>query len=150
MALAIITNLYILEQGDPPHRYLGYAVVGTVFLRLLYGLIKNDYTSIKNFPLSIKNLKVYLTDKLKHKDNHYVGHNPAASVVYVLMWALVVLLGLSGFMMGTDFFFGEDWVQDSHELFSILMQILIVSHFVGMAMDYIQFKKKTWLKMFKG
>ena len=150
MAVGIITNLFIIEEGDPPHRYLGYTIVAVVLMRLLYGLKKNDHTSIKKFPLSIKNLKIFIVDKMNHKDVKYDGHNPMASLVYVLMWALVFCLGISGFMMGTDYFFGEDWLEEVHEFFSILMQILIASHFLGMAIDSIQFKRKAWIGMFKG
>ena len=119
VAFAIITNLYILEQGDPPHRYLGYTVVAMIVLRLLYGLKRNVNT-------------------------------PTAFLVYKLMWMLVMLLGVSGFMMQTDYFFGDDWLEDIHQLFSILMQILIVSHLVGLTLDSLLFKRKTWFKMLKG
>ncbi len=119
VALGIITNLYILEQGDPPHRYLGYTIVAVVFLRLLYGL-RNNVNTPTNF------------------------------WVYKLMWSLVVLLGVSGFMIQTDYFFGEDWLKDVHELFSILMQILVVSHIAGLTLDRLLFKHKIWLRMFKG
>ncbi len=119
VALGIITNLYILEQGDPPHRYLGYTIVAVVLIRLLYGL-RNNVNTPTNF------------------------------WVYKVMWSLVVLLGASGFMMQTDYFFGEDWLEDVHELFSILMQILIVSHIAGLTLDRLLFKHKIWLRMFKG
>ncbi len=119
VALAIITNLYILEQGDEPHRYLGYTIVAVIVLRLIYGFKKNTNT-------------------------------PTAFWVYKLMWLLVVLLGISGFMMQTDYFFGEDWLEDTHELFSILMQVLIVSHIAGLTINHLLFKRKLWLKMIKG
>ncbi len=119
VALAIITNLYILEQGDEPHRYLGYTTVAVIFFRLIYGLKKNVNT-------------------------------PTAFWVYKLMWLLVMLLGVSGFMMQTDYFFGEDWLENIHKFFSILMQILIVSHIAGLTVDYLLFKRKLWLKMIKG
>ena len=119
VALAIVTNLYLLEQGDEPHRYLGYTIVAVIVLRLIYGLKKN---------INI----------------------PTAFWVYKLMWLIVMLLGISGFMMQTDYFFGEDWLQDVHKIFSIVMQILIVSHIAGLTIDYLLFKRKLWLKMIKG
>ena len=33
----------------------------------------------------------------------------------LLLMALVLSLGLTGWMQGTDAFFGEDWLQDLHE-----------------------------------
>ena len=119
VAMAIMTNLYILEQGDEPHRYLGYTIVTVIVFRLIYGLKANVNT-------------------------------PKSFWVYKLMWILVMLLGVSGFMMQTDYFFGEDWLEDIHELFSILMQIIIVGHLIGLAVDRILYKRKLWLKMFKG
>ncbi|MFZ4403591.1 MAG: cytochrome b/b6 domain-containing protein [Pseudobdellovibrionaceae bacterium] len=147
----IVTNLYILEEGDPPHRYAGYVAVGLVFLRTLIGFFSKSESSFKKFPLSLSQLKQYLLGKInKSSAIEYPGHNPAGAWTYIGMWTLVLCLGVSGFMMGLDAFWGEDWLEEAHNVFGILLQLLIAAHLVGMALDSYQFKRKAWMGMFHG
>lgn len=43
------------------------------------------------------------------------GHNPLGAVMMLLPMALVLALGLTGWMQGTDTYFGEHWLQDLPE-----------------------------------
>ena len=53
-------------------------------------------------------------------------------------------------MMGTDLYFGEEWVEEVHAKFTDALQILIILHFMGIVLDAIQFKRKTWMGMING
>lgn len=53
-------------------------------------------------------------------------------------------------MMGLDVFWGEEWLQDLHKLFSLAIQGLVLVHWLGMLLDSYHFRRKTWLAMITG
>lgn len=150
IAIALILNLYFLEEGETAHEYVGYTAVTLVFIRFIYGLVSKDAASFKNFPVSATSIKEFIKSKINFEKKEYAGHNPLASVVYILLWTFIIGLGLSGWMMSWDMFFGEEWLEETHERISLLTQILIALHFAGMALDSYSFKRKSWMAMFTG
>lgn len=150
IAILVTLNLFVLEDGDPPHRYIGYAAVALVAFRFFYGFTTKTESSFKKFPLSLQELKKFLTAKMHNQKIDYPGHNPAASWVYILIWISIICLGITGFMMGLDRFWGDETLEEIHELFSQAVLVLVVIHFIGIALDSLQYKRKTWLGMITG
>lgn len=144
IAMAVTLNLFVLEEGDPPHRYLGYLAVSFVLWRLYLGIYGPEHIRFLTFPLKPSDFKNYL------KGKSYKGHNPFASLTYIAMWLLLLALGTSGFMMGLDAFWGDERLEELHEAFSDLMQLLILAHLTGMVIDSIRYKRHTWVSMFHG
>ncbi|MEQ1723881.1 MAG: cytochrome b/b6 domain-containing protein [Pseudobdellovibrio sp.] len=150
IAIALILNLFFLEEGEIYHEYVGYTAAAFVAFRLIYGFISKDVAAFVNFPISIASLTEFIRSKVNFEKKDYAGHNPAASIVYILIWFCVLSLALTGWMMGLDQFFGEEWLQELHEYISWFTQFLIVAHLIGMALDSYSFKRKSWLAMFNG
>jgi cytochrome b len=46
----------------------------------------------------------------------YLGHNPVAALMMLGLMLLILLLGGSGWLQGTDAFFGEEWLMELHEV----------------------------------
>jgi len=59
-------------------------------------------------------------------------------------------LGVTGFMMGLDAYWGEEWLEDLHENLSTALMVLVVLHLLGIAFDSWKFRRKTWLGMITG
>lgn len=150
VAVAIILNLYFLEEGEIAHERVGYVALALVVIRLIYGLFAKDAAAFSNFPISWSEIKEFIIAKIKFEKKDYHGHNPLASLVYILLWTCVINLALTGWMMGLDRFWGEEWLEEIHEYISVFTQVLIALHFMGMAMDSYSFKRKSWLPMFTG
>lgn len=149
LAVMILLNEFIVEEGDPPHRYLGYAAVTVVLMRAVLGVIGKGHESFRNFPLSIKAIQLFV--RTHFTGNHkFPGHNPLACLVYYLIWLSVLSLGVTGWMMGLDRYFGEDWVEDLHKQISQGLMILVAIHLSGVTLDSLFFKRKTWMGMVSG
>lgn len=123
IAFSVLLNLFIIEDGEWPHRLLGYLAVGLVALRWAHGLMTK---SRRQFP------------------------NKIAYFTYLLMWASIICLGISGFLLGTDKYWGDELVEQIHENLSHFIQALIVLHLLGICLDSIKHKRKTWLNMING
>ncbi len=42
------------------------------------------------------------------------GHNPLGALMMLALMALVLALGLTGFLQTTDAFWGEEWLEEIH------------------------------------
>lgn len=149
LALSILLNQFILEDGDPPHRYVGYLAVLIVFLRFYRGVKDNTFANFKHFPMGISHQIKFLKNILK-RDSSYEGHNPPASLIYFAIWSSVILLGISGWMLGLDAFWGDERVEEIHELLSDGLLVLTLIHLTGIIFDSLKFKRKTWMGMISG
>lgn len=150
LATAIILNLFVLEEGDDPHNYVGYAAVAFVCVRALWGFIGGEQSRFRSFPIQPKKVLDFVKSTLKGTAKDHPGHNPAASVAYLSTWTCVIALGITGWMMGLDAFWGEEWLEETHEAISNGLQVLIVVHLIGIAMDSKKHKRRTWLGMIRG
>jgi cytochrome b len=139
IALPVLVN-FILEGGETPHQVLGYVAFGAMLVRIVWGFIAKDQARFSAFPFA----EVFKARR------DYPGHNPQASWVYVFIWLLVGGLGVTGFMMGLDAFWGEEWLEDLHENLSNTLLVLVGLHLLGIAFDAWKYRRKTWLGMITG
>lgn len=123
IAIVVFFNLFIIKDGELFHRYLGYAAVLLVVIRMMYGLMSRNH---RQFP------------------------NKLAQATYLAMWGSLIALGLTGFLMGTDQFWGDELIEEIHEFFATLIELLVVAHLLGIALDSYKFKRRTWLSMING
>ncbi|HET8694325.1 MAG TPA: cytochrome b/b6 domain-containing protein, partial [Aquabacterium sp.] len=59
------------------------------------------------------------------------GHNPLGMWAALLMWGLVLSLGLTGWMSQLDRFWGEEWLEETHEALANALMGLVVVHWLG-------------------
>lgn len=80
------------EEESNLHLYSGYAVLGLITLRVLWGFIGSRYARFSDFVHSPKAVKQYLKDLAAEKPEHYVGHNPAGGwMVLAMLFGLFVV-----------------------------------------------------------
>lgn len=149
LALVIVMDAFIFVEGDDPHQFLGYFGVFLVMWRTYFGFRGKGHVLFKNFPISLNSLEVFRKNYLK-KEHVYEGHNPLASIVYILMWLCVIVLGVTGWMMGLDAFWGNQQIEEVHEVTSNVLLGLTVFHLIGILLDAFIHKRKTWMKMIRG
>lgn len=146
IATVVVLNAFILESGDPPHRYLGYTALGLVLVR---GVFSFKYKT--EFVFSFSELKRFIKSLFRMSPLDYEPkRNPLASYVYVFIWLCVVCLALSGWLMGLDAFWGDETLEEIHEIISNILLALVAMHLFGMLTDFIFHKRKPWKKMLKG
>jgi len=149
IAIPVLLDFFI-EGGEMSHKVLGYISLGTTFFRFIWGFFTKDEANFSSFTLHVKKTSEYAMSAFTKNKIHYPGHNPLASWVYIFMWILVLSLGITGFMMGLDRYWGEKWLEELHEAFSKGLILLVALHFIGLILDSWKFKRKTWLGMFTG
>ena len=86
--LAYVTG----EELETVHAWAGYAIIGLLIFRVVWGLIGSKHARFSDFLYSPAKIFDYLKSLFSSKPKHYLGHNPAGGVMVIL---LLVFLGLS-------------------------------------------------------
>lgn len=152
VAGACVFNFWISEEGEIPHRYAGYLAAAVVVLRLFWGVFSSQpelklssmWGAAREVPVELKRLLSRQALSLTR------GHSPLASPVMLAMWGLVLALGVSGWMLGLDAFFGSELLEESHELCSHALQLLVVAHLTGIAHETLGHRWPAWRAMIDG
>lgn len=146
VAAGIIANLLFTEDGSDLHVYVGYTVVGLVVLRLLWGLVGTRYARFTNFFPTPTRLKAHLSNlSIRRVDEQHLGHNPLAAIMMLSLWAMIIGLGITGYLMESHIFShiqllsNKDLLEEVHELLANSLYLLVPLHIIAaIAMSYWQ------------
>lgn len=148
---ALIINLFIFDEGDNIHIWLGYGTLAIVLLRTIIGFTANGFEAFKKFPLGLNELFYFFKSIFSQNRKDYAGHNPAASYAYIIFWLLTIGLGVTGILLVyVDSFFGSERLEELHDLMADAVIVFIAVHFMGILLDSILHKRKSWMGVITG
>ena len=140
VAIGVIANLLFTEDGSDLHAYVGYTVVGLVVIRLLWGFVGTRYARFSSFfptPLRIKRHLSALS--VRRIDKQHLGHNPLAAIMMLSLWAAIIGLGITGYLMESGMMGNEDFLEEVHELLANSLYLLVPLHVIAaLVMSYWQ------------
>jgi len=116
------------------HVLAGYAVLGLISYRIIWGFLGSYHARFINFVRSpIKALKSVPEVISVRSDSHYVGHNPVGGWMVVALILILLAQGISGLGTTDDIFIdgplvaylSDDWISRLSELHLLLPDFLI-------------------------
>jgi cytochrome b len=124
------------------HVLAGYVVSFLIGFRLLWGLVGTRSARFSTFVKSPAVMITYLKSMLSFKVPHYLGHNPLAAAMVVVLLLSVALVAFTGMTMiasegqgplaGTFFSsWGGERMEDVHEFFANFTLLMVVAHVSG-------------------
>jgi cytochrome b len=120
----VLLNQFVLEEGETPHEWAGYLAAALVVARIVWGFIGSRHARFLDFFPTPGRLRQHLQAMRSGRPEHHWGHNPLGALMMFLLMGLVLALGVTGWMQGTDAWFGEEWLQELHE---VLAHALLIS-----------------------
>ncbi|WP_138467499.1 cytochrome b/b6 domain-containing protein [Poseidonocella sp. HB161398] len=135
VALIVLVNGFADKPGDAVHTWLGYTAGALVLLRLAWGVIGTRPALFTAFPPSPRRAVRHLRDVMAGSRDTHLSHNPLGALMVYNIWLTLLLLCVSGYMMGTIRFFGVAWVEDMHDLLFDWLMVSVVLHLAGVAFD---------------
>lgn len=126
VALCVLINFF--NDTGYTHRLIGYVCLGIVGLRILYGLHKNTSNNAHFYLPRLSLIKQHVAEIKTSHVAPYQGHNPLGMLAVYLIWLLIALLALTGWISRTDAYWGEDGAVILHETLSYLLQGVVVLH----------------------
>ena len=166
--LFVIFILLAFLTGDEDrllnyHTIIGYAILILLGFRILWGVFGPKYSKFKDFPMSKKSVKEFLSTMFD-SEQKFVGHNPLASYVMIAMFITIFFIILTGALtlgiqegkgifsyLNSSFFKDMELFEEIHEVLSTILIFLIVSHLAGIAFDKLfHGKHETLNSIFNG
>lgn len=84
------------DDDNPIHIYAGYAVMGLVAARTVWGFVGTKYARFSQFAYPLSSMIKYLKELSLGHPAHYTGHNPAAAWMIYTLLVFLVLTTVSG------------------------------------------------------
>lgn len=91
-AIAFVTG----EEEGVLHIYAGYAVIGLVLFRILWGFVGTEHARFKDFVFGPAKVVQYLKSLASGSPQRYVGHNPAGGYMVVLLLVTLLVVTITG------------------------------------------------------
>jgi len=136
------------DELEVLHINAGYAVLGLVLLRIVWGFIGTHHARFRDFVYPTAEVKGFLRDTLMLRARRYLGHNPAGGAMIILMLLSLVITTVTGIayygiedgagplaMLAGMPEAGEEILEEVHEFFANLMVLLVVVHVIGVIVE---------------
>lgn len=141
---------YLLAEQRALHRKLGYVVVALIGFRLIWGVIGSKHARFTDFVPGPRKFFGYVFDMIKGREARYLGHNPAGGAMIVALLVTLSCVAATGYMMGTDAYFGVEWVERAHKLLVNGLLVLIVAHVTGVIVSSRRHRENLVVAMITG
>ena len=115
------------------HNWSGYVALALVLARIVWGFIGSRHARFADFVPGPRRFWRYACALLKQREPRHVGHNPAGALMILFLLAMVIGIGVTGWMLTLDAFWGSDTVEDVHVLLTNVTLVAIAIH-VGAAL----------------
>lgn len=127
LATLIVVELFNEAGANPWHRYLGYVAAALVVVRLVWGCGDRRHSSLASMAASARGASSYLTQGSADS----VGHTPPGALMAFALWTLVLLVAVTGWMLGLDAFWGDERLQQIHEVLAYVLAGFAVVHIIA-------------------
>lgn len=124
--VAAFAIAYFSTVGAPQevHNWSGYAALALVIARCIWGFVGSKHARFSDFVPNARNLWQYIGALIHRREPRYVGHNPAGAVMILFLLLMVTAIGVTGWMLTLDAFWGSETIEGVH---TVLVDITLLA-----------------------
>jgi cytochrome b len=148
--VAAMAYEFLFRAGTAAHNALGYFILGLVAFRVVWGFIGTRHARFADFVRSPRHTLSYLLSVARGHPARYIGHNPAGAAMVLALLAMIALTAASGWAMTTDALWGEEWIEELHEVAANATLLLIAAHVLGVVLASWQHRENLVRAMVTG
>lgn len=131
LAASVVAAWFTPTVYDGLHRIVGYAVIGLLAFRLVWGFWGSRYSRFRMIGVRLRAAPRYLWNLRRGITGRYIGLNPAGTLMLVTLLVALAVSAITGALSVTVTFFGVWWIEDTHAYVSDAVIVLVVLHIVG-------------------
>lgn len=132
---AFAANALVLDDESKWHEWVGYAVVGLVLIRVVWGFVGTRHARFADFPPNISDALGQMQDMATGRVRRHAGHTPLGALMIYNLLATMLLIGATGYAMTTNAFWGVEWVEELHEVFVTWAEVSVFLHIVAVLFE---------------
>lgn len=99
VALGVVVNGLLVKPGGTVHVWVGWALVGVLLVRVLWGFVGPARARFASFPPDPRATLSHLADLLRGRVREYPSHNPAGAMMAYALWLLLAVTLVTGLVM---------------------------------------------------
>jgi len=150
LVASFATAWFSANRNEALHMWAGYAAAGLIATRIVWGVVGTRHARFAGFVRHPRTVLAYLRDILRGTEARHIGHNPAGGAMVVALMLGVAALGVTGWMMYTDAWYGDDALAAVHGLIADGMVLLILLHLAGVALASLRHRENLVRAMVTG
>ncbi len=145
LVICVMVNNFVIDDGEDLHQWLGYIACTLVSARIVWGFVGTRYARFADFFPTPQRIRTHFHALRTRQEEDYAGHNPLGALMMLTLIALVLALGLSGYLQTTDRFWGEEWLQELHAMIAqVLISLAGLHALAAIAMSRIERTNLVW------
>ncbi|QIR86799.1 cytochrome b/b6 domain-containing protein [Paracoccus sp. AK26] len=149
--VGLIAGTWLTADGPKLwHEGMGYAVVGLIAARLVWGFVGPRHARFGDFVRGPRAVLDYLRALRAGREPRYLGHNPAGGAMIVALLMAVSGTALTGWLQTTDAFWGSEVMEEVHEALATLILVLAGLHVAGVVVESLRHRENLVLSMLTG
>jgi cytochrome b len=148
--VVMFASAYLFAEQRTLHIYLGYTVAGLIAFRLVWGFIGTKHAKFTDFVPGPFRLLRYLRDMVSGNEARSLGHNPAGGAMIIALLVTISGIAVTGYMIGMDAYFGEEWVENLHKTLVNVALSLVVLHLSGVIFSSLRHRENLVKAMITG
>jgi cytochrome b len=156
LALSVIMAFVTHDVDGPWHDWPGYVALAAASLRLAWGMLPATgraparYSRLADFVRGPSAVIHFTRNMLLRQEPRYLGHNPLAGWIVLSLLLVSACAGISGWMLGTDSFFGVAWVMQLHSVSGYAIVPLVLLHWAALAYSSWRHRENLVASMLHG
>lgn len=177
LALLFLISYLTGDDESDLHVYSGYAIIGLLAFRIIWGLIGTKYARFSNFVYGKDVTVEYAKSMLAFKPKRYIGHNPLGGWMIIALLLSLIATTWSGLAVygskghgplagnfdivissamadddehehGSDG--GDDFLEEVHEFFANFTLFLVLVHIGGVLVSSLMHRENLVRSMITG
>jgi cytochrome b len=128
LVACVLIDYFVVNDGETLHQWLGYVAAGLVAARIVWGFVGSRHARFADFLPTPRRVGAHLRAMRSGRPDFHAGHNPVGATMMLALLAVVLLLGVTGFLQTTDRFWGEAWLMDGHAILASALIALAAAH----------------------
>jgi cytochrome b len=150
LVAAFFVAWFFTESIGLVHKTAGYATVALVVARVVWGFIGSRHARFANFVPTPRHLVAYVRALAQGREPRHAGHNPLGALMILFLLGAVLTIGISGWMMTLDAFWGNDLVETVHTQAVDIALLAVVLHVVANVLASVRHRENLILSMVSG
>lgn len=131
-------NAFFTRPDGWLHQRIGYAILGFLMVRILWGFIGPTHARFSDFPPSPVAALGQAREMVTGKKHIHAGHSPlGALMIYNLLLVLLAIIG-TGWMMTTTRWFGIAWVERLHSAAVVWAEVSALVHIAAVMVESLR------------
>lgn len=133
------------------HKGAGYLALALIAARCVWGFIApSPHARFASFVPTPRRLWAYLGQLARGREPRHLGHNPAGAVMIIYLLCATTLIGVTGFLMTTDAFWGNELVETLHVTTVDVTLIAVAVHVAANLYESLRHRDNMFKAMVTG